>query len=1266
MSTEDQLQYPTTLESFEKERARYRPIDLIDFSIEYFKALQNGTPLKYHDLSGLDKFVLKPENGKIIQRLQIPDEDLYRVILRRKPISEKEFLSKFNEELSQFNEIIDSSNDEEFSKQEMHQYLKYKTKIFKEKEFLRFLDGLEKLPLKENDKRIYFTKYFNLNDDEKKAVTDLLSLDYKIMKNVDIENWKNTLIKMEKASHHTYAPYDNKSYKLEEFCKKIDNNEEFDINDAEVLYSNYLNLIDEMKNMNESEIYHNFITRYQFIRVIIYCMIKIKSKNDESLKDLFEKVDKIFNNSFSYLTTLDYYDFIISPFIPLLKNTDPISQEYREMESFINNLMPQIPYIYNVNFEEEKSLYYNLECVKYLLKKESKIKELSLKKILIQLIDIFAKKVNDLKQELKITNPIDISILFNDKLQLLTLQLNEFYPNLVKFTDKLISIAIKYNMKDSNVEIRESMISEFKAYSHIDQILITNSMKMRKMFEIDEIKQKGINDAIELLIKSLSIPEMNDVIITNKRKDEEVILPLVKNYYIKCINTPRYNFNHLKYIKFKHQNQIISLIIKNNKNLENTAKVYDSENIEPYLNCHNMIEEIFNFNNLFFKLKFDKSMNDLLQNDGQALMNKFKDNYKKEYEFINSLPSNLDDECINKFKEFNCFQQKLILTYLNFIDNFNIDNKYLDIIRSLSIIYLQPKVDYLNKLILTEKQVKPNQIFFEGIYDDLRHVNYPIYIYVKYDRDINFFITFTNDEKKLIEKIDQALNLNSKYQIPICYSFNEMLSNNNLEEISKDLKDNHKLMNEFIKLYDPNNSEQMITDFSLFNSDERKVIIKILNQKEGKNTSILKNYDDKTKDDEMFILKKIAGAEADDDLTKSNDEFGNDVKNYYRKKLIELEKNFPKSKISFITNVLEYPYDPNYKYLYDNFNTFSQIEKISIVKDILSKMKIMESKTYYFDDLVVIIMEDILKKLIDIGNRHNDNEIYMKKLSDEFLYYVRFYDNSVLKFILEIKSVENESIYKFTSNFSDKERKIICLFLELYSIITKNKSYNEFNEDLQNYLTDLPYEERLTFINERLNMILENQIIKYMFIITAELIKETSLEIDYIIEEIMNNDEENLSDLIKNLFETLRIPEREILINTLKCIKQQNNNGKIENYIEELEQMKDNEEKQSIYNNVSDSFEAIKRVLNETRDKNEVFDSFSKLKNTLYGICKDLFYFVDQCKIGKFNFRKIKAISPIKVEIIKKLLDIEYMFKKNNNIKSAIEILKNLKLNEKK
>ena len=43
-----------------------------------------------------------------------------------------------------------------------------------------------------------------------------------------------------------------------------------------------------------------------------------------------------------------------------------------------------------------------------------------------------------------------------------------------------------------------------------------------------------------------------------------------------------------------------------------------------------------------------------------------------------------------------------------------------------------------------------------------------------------------------------------------------------------------------------------------------------------------------------------------------------------------------------------------------------------------------------------------------------------------------------------------------------------------------------------------------------------------MFIITVEQIKETSLKIDYIIEEIItNNNEESLSPLVKNLFDNL-------------------------------------------------------------------------------------------------------------------------------------------------
>ena len=41
MSSENiQIQYPDSLESFEKEVKRYKPIDMIDFYIEYFGCLQ--------------------------------------------------------------------------------------------------------------------------------------------------------------------------------------------------------------------------------------------------------------------------------------------------------------------------------------------------------------------------------------------------------------------------------------------------------------------------------------------------------------------------------------------------------------------------------------------------------------------------------------------------------------------------------------------------------------------------------------------------------------------------------------------------------------------------------------------------------------------------------------------------------------------------------------------------------------------------------------------------------------------------------------------------------------------------------------------------------------------------------------------------------------------------------------------------------------------------------------------------------------------------
>ena len=697
MSSDDQLQYPKTLESFNKERERYRPKDLIDFSIEYFKALQNGTPLKYKDLSGLEKLDLNPSDSEVVRRLGIPEEDLNRVVNRRKILTKEELLNKFNEGLSEYKEKINSSSDNKLSEEDMHYYLKFKKNTFKEMEFLRFIDGLENISLDDN-RRIYFTKFFNLNKDEKDAVIDLLSCDIKIIKNYKIYDWKEYLIKMDESNKHTYAPYDDISYKLEEICKKIDNNESFNFEETEKLYHNYLNLFESIRDLDENDLYNTFISKYQFERIILYCMAKIKNTQNQRLNELFQKVDKIFNNSFAYLTTLDYYDFILNCFIPLLKVSNKTSQEHREMESFLNHLIPQIPYIYNTNFEEEKSLYYNIECVKYFLNKESRIKTLSFKKLLIELINIFVKKVSYLKEKLNIKELSEITKIFKDKLELLTLQLNEFYPHLVSFSNKLISIAIKYNINEGNSEIKDSMISEFKSYDHIDQKLITNSMNMFKLFETESEKQKGIEDVIELLIKSFSIPEMNYAIKHNKRKEEEIIQPIVKNLYTKIINTPRYDFNNLKYLKFKDQNQIVSLVIKNNKNLENTGLFYDKDNIQPFLNYNNMIEEIFNFSNLYFKLIFDKSVKNVIQNDSNIIVKKFNDNFKKENEYIESLPTNLDNqEYIDNFKKFDNYQQKLILTYLNFIDNINCENKYKDIVKNLSIIYLKPKIDFITK-----------------------------------------------------------------------------------------------------------------------------------------------------------------------------------------------------------------------------------------------------------------------------------------------------------------------------------------------------------------------------------------------------------------------------------------------------------------------------------------------------------------------------------------------------------------------------------------
>ena len=158
----------------------------------------------------------------------------------------------------------------------MHNYLKFKKNTFQEIEFLRFIDGLENITLDDNNRRIYFTKFFKLTQEQKNTVIDLLSLDIKIIKNFRIYDWKDYLIKMDESSKHTYVTYDKVSYKLEEICKKIDNNEKFDSVEAEKLCNNYTNLFESIIELDENELYNVFISKYQFERIILYSMTKIK------------------------------------------------------------------------------------------------------------------------------------------------------------------------------------------------------------------------------------------------------------------------------------------------------------------------------------------------------------------------------------------------------------------------------------------------------------------------------------------------------------------------------------------------------------------------------------------------------------------------------------------------------------------------------------------------------------------------------------------------------------------------------------------------------------------------------------------------------------------------------------------------------------------------------------------------------------------------------------------------------------------------------
>ena len=239
-----QVHYPETLESFRKELERYKPKDMIDFCTEYFTCLTKGVPLKYKDLSGLRKFHLTPEDAEVVRRLNIPEEDLVRVLNRRKIVTKEQILEKLNTEFDNYSKLIESNG--KLTEEEMHNYLKLKTNTFRDYEFIRFLKDIEKLPISKNNHRIFFTKLYDLSDEEKKLIFKFCDLDFKIIKERKVQSWKEMFILLNDYNKHTYTPYDNDSQKIESAIKSFEEKkEQIYLDEFTPIFEKYQNIIDE-------------------------------------------------------------------------------------------------------------------------------------------------------------------------------------------------------------------------------------------------------------------------------------------------------------------------------------------------------------------------------------------------------------------------------------------------------------------------------------------------------------------------------------------------------------------------------------------------------------------------------------------------------------------------------------------------------------------------------------------------------------------------------------------------------------------------------------------------------------------------------------------------------------------------------------------------------------------------------------------------------------------------------------------------------------
>ena len=208
---------------------------------------------------------------------------------------------------------------------------------------------------------------------------------------------------------------------------------------------------------------------------------------------------------------------------------------------------------------------------------------------------MFSQQVNYLTKTVK----VQLKHL-KPEFEIVVLKLNEFYTDKLLFIRKVMDIFSKHKLEDSN--ILNSLISQYKSFSTDDQKLISVSLSLFSLFETDKSKKEKYDTITNIFLQALSVPEQSFAIINTAQSLDKLVSLYSQQFYMTSMKEPKFNFTNLHYIPFKTQSEVISLIIKNNPNIRNLALLYQKENITPFVEYDFMVEELYNFTNLFFKL----------------------------------------------------------------------------------------------------------------------------------------------------------------------------------------------------------------------------------------------------------------------------------------------------------------------------------------------------------------------------------------------------------------------------------------------------------------------------------------------------------------------------------------------------------------------------------------------------------------------------------------------------------------------------------------